>query len=162
MYNNTVANDFPLETGGGFGHDYRGGTGMIFNNTARIGTSGVRGKIQVREEHEDCADPVRDGYIWNNRNSNNDDIIAVWHEQFDQYQCIEEDVDWWDDADVEPGGESPSNFFCDLSGNRSSECTDNDCFWETDTQMLYRCVGDDNWTFIYTPYTYPHPLSRSR
>ncbi|MFH1787541.1 MAG: choice-of-anchor Q domain-containing protein [archaeon] len=72
---------------------------------------------------------------------------------------IEEDTSWWDDGDGEGGLESPLNFYYDLSGYRSASCLDDDCYWEIDTRKLYRCDGDDNWIFVYTPYKYPHPLT---
>ena len=170
IYENTATNDFDPVTGGGFSHDYRGGTGIIFNNRAQIGTSGTRGKIQVREEHEACTysggcdsspggDQVNNGYIWNNRNTRDNNIIAIW--ESDTYNHIAEDKDWWDDADRAPGGESPTNFHYGPAANRHETSRDNDCYWEEDTLRLYRSVGDDNWVFIYTPYTYPHPLRTS-
>ncbi|NBD34466.1 MAG: hypothetical protein GVY30_00525 [Chloroflexi bacterium] len=155
IYENVATNDFDPSTGGGFSHDYRGGTGIIFNNSAQIGTSGTRGKIQVRKEHETCTDSggcdgspggdqVNNGYIWNNRNTRDNNIIAVWHEEFDPYDHIAEDTDWWDDASRSPGGESPTNFFYDVAANRPPTCQNNDCYRETDTRKLYRCVGIDN------------------
>ena len=31
-------------------------------------------------------------------------------------------------------------------------------YWETDTNSLFVCTATNTWTFVYTPYTYPHPL----
>jgi len=150
-------------------HDYRGGTGLIYNNTVDAGTSGVRTFINVREEYQGCTDPegncwdsscggdkVNNGYIWNNINSRDGKILAVW--EGDPYDCIAEDANWWDDASHDPGGESPSNFTYGISADRPAACANNDCYWETDTKKLYRCKGDNNWVFVYSPHTYPHPL----
>lgn len=32
-------------------------------------------------------------------------------------------------------------------------------YFATDTQTLYVCTATNTWTAIYTPYTYPHPLT---
>ncbi len=32
-------------------------------------------------------------------------------------------------------------------------------WWSTDTNTLYVCTSTNTWTAIYTPYTYPHPLT---
>jgi hypothetical protein len=168
IYENVATNDFSPVTGGGFSHDYRGGTGIIFNNKAQIGTSGTRGKIQVREEQESCScprgcdespggDQVNNGYIWNNINTRDNKTIAIW--EADAFNHIEEDRDWWDDAEHSPGGESPSNFTYGLHADRPQASVDHDCYWESDTRKLYRSIGDNNWTFVYEPYQYPHPFS---
>ena len=141
------------------GVDYRGGTGIIFNNS--WGSSSTNGgRVTVREEHDSCTNPtgcdgspcgdeVNNGYIWNNKQTSTGDTIQVVEE--DLYECIEEDTNWWDDY-------GDSNFTKGLSSARPSTCSDDNCYWETDTRRLYRCDGDDNWVFVYTPYTYPHPL----
>ena len=171
-YENIATNDFNPVTGGSFKYDYRGGTGIIFNNTIQIGTSGTRGSFRVREEHDHCTcqygcdgspggDQVNNGYIWNNINSRSNEIIAVWVSNPSSGTIIEEDRDWWDDAEHSPGGEPSSNFTYDIAANRPSTSLDDDCYWETDTRKLYRSIGDNNWTFIYSPYIYPHPLAVS-
>ncbi len=33
-------------------------------------------------------------------------------------------------------------------------------WWATDQNTLYACSSTNNWTAIYTPYTYPHPLAQ--
>jgi hypothetical protein len=164
IYNNTVIADVGSTARSGFRlADYRGGTGIIYNNTTQVLTSGSRSPITVREEYNPrdgvngCWDPVNNGYIWNNRNSINNSIISV--EEVDAHNCIAEDTDWWDDAIRGPGGESPSNFNYGTAANRPSTSANNDCYWETDTKRLYRSIGANNWIFIYTPYTYPHPLA---
>jgi hypothetical protein len=32
-------------------------------------------------------------------------------------------------------------------------------YWATDTNTLYVCTSTNAWTAVYTPYTYPHPLT---
>lgn len=157
-YENVATNQQDPVTGGGFKHDYRGGVALIFNNSMQMGTSGTRGLIQVREEHTDCAEPVNNGYIWNNRNSRDNNLVSIWSEQFDPYGCISEDTDWWDDGAIAPGGEAPSNFWYGPSTARPVTSHDDDCYFETDTRRLHRSIGDNAWVFIYTPFVYPHPL----
>ncbi|MFH1787744.1 MAG: myxococcus cysteine-rich repeat containing protein [archaeon] len=149
--------------------DYRGGTALIYNNEIQT-SDDIYGK--VREEYgtpeQYCSDGwttpnsqfVNNGYIWNNKDVTNNKIIKVIESDC-EYDFIQEDTSWWDDAVGTPAGglESPLNFYYDLSEYRSASCLDDDVYWETDTKKLYRCVGDNNWIFVYTPYTYPHPLT---
>jgi len=46
-----------------------------------------------------------------------------------------------------------------LSSAKPGTCTDNYGYWATDTQKLYSCLSNV-WTEIYSPYTYPHPLTQ--
>ncbi|GBE19284.1 protein metal binding site [archaeon BMS3Abin17] len=149
---------------GGTMVDIRGGTSMVYNNDWQM--SG--GKIQIREE--DCysrgicnypsEDPITNTYIWNNRKSTYSNVLVSVN-QFDNevFNVLDENRDWWDDTTGTENTESPSNFDYGVASSRSSTCSDDDSYWETDTKKLYRCVGDNNWMFIYIPYTYPHPLT---
>lgn len=160
IYENTATSSGDAATQSYSTHNYKGGTGIIYNNSVQFGTSGIRSTIKIQEQYEGCNDPVAGGYLWNNVNSRDGNIIAAGDyligSDYDPYDCIAEDTDWWDDADSSKGGEDPSNF---TSGtNRPATCTDDDCYWETDTKKLYRCDGANNWIFVYEPYTHPHPL----
>lgn len=150
-------------------YDYRGGTGIIYNNSVQAGTSGIRTYIAVREENSSCTNPggcdgspcgdeVNNGYIWNNVNSRNSLLLAI--NESDTYGCIAEDTNWWDDSGPWGAADSPDNFAYGVAASKPGTCTDDDCYWETDTKKLYRCDGANNWTFIYAPYTYPNPLRK--
>ena len=141
-------------------HDYRGGTGIIYNNSVQAGTSGTRTRIKVREEHEDGVDAVSDGYIWNNRNSRNGKLLVI--DEADPFGCIAEDVNWWNDSGPWGVGDDPVNFRYGESVDRPVTAADDDCFWEADTKRLFRSVGESNWQFIYEPLQYPHPLRSKR
>lgn len=156
VYNNIII-DSNKNTGDYSAVDYRGGTGLIYDNQFWGGISGTRIIIKVREEYEGCEDSVNNGYIWNNINPNDNKIIAVWVSN--PYECIKKNVNWWDDAAHVPGGEDSSDFTYGLLSERHESPTNNQCFWATDVKKLYRSIGGDNWTFIYTPYEFPHPLS---
>jgi hypothetical protein len=162
IYENTITADEGSTARSGFKTlDYRGGTGMVFNNTVQVTASGIRTYIAVREEYNSgaCDDPVNNGYIWNNRNSINNSIIVTGDNVFgdyDEHDCIAEDTDWWDDY-----GADDTNFSYDIATNRPGTSADDDCYWETDTKKLYRSVGVNNWVLVYRPYVYPHPLSGS-
>lgn len=144
--------------------DYRGGTGVLYNNT--ITTSGHDIYMKIREEQGTKANPcgraskinsecnINNGYVWNNLGDGSVIKISV----SDCNGQIAEDTDWWDDGDTARGLESPLNFFYDVAANRPGTCKVNDVYWETDNKKLYRCTNANEWTFIYAPYTYPHPL----
>ena len=164
MYENTITN-FNRSNGKFF--DVRGGTGLLFNNASTGTISGCNTAIRVREEDDDAIgscyplkttypgyDPVKDTYIWNNTNNGS----AMCFINSDPSTFIFDQHDVWSDVKVWNGGVN-TYFTKGLSSGRSGTCTDKDVYWETDNRKLYRCVGTDNWTFIYTPHTYPHPFT---
>jgi hypothetical protein len=165
IYNNTIRNDRDPVSGAGNGHDMRGGTGLLYNNSMCAGTSGERAINMIREEYfspdpesaDGCWCKINNSYIFNNRNYRDGNTLALW--ETDDYNCIAENTDWWDDAIHDAGGESPSNFTYDTYANRPASPIVNDCYWATDSMKLYRCETSNVWTFIYKPYTYPHPLA---
>lgn len=153
IYENTITN-----MGSRLLMDSRGGTVINFNNTF-YNANGWGGRSQVREGHFECTSPtgcdgspcgdeINNSYIWDNKW--NDGTPCGLYE-YDEYGCIEEDDAWWDDYD-------DNNFVSGIAANKPGTCTDDDCYWETDTKKLYRCIGANNWTFVYAPYTYPHPI----
>ena len=166
IYENTVTSS----TENGFRMlDYRGGTGIIYNNKTQAWAY-----VSMREEYIDssCGDKIRDGYLWNNIDSRTGRLHAVGDDSrvksssasvlsSDANGCISEDTDWWDDApnDYQIANESPKNFTYDVLKNRPINSVADDCFWATDTKELYRSDGENNWVLIYTPYVYPHPFS---
>jgi hypothetical protein len=38
-------------------------------------------------------------------------------------------------------------------------CTAGVAYWVTDENALYKCTATNVWASVYTPYTYPHPLT---
>lgn len=46
-----------------------------------------------------------------------------------------------------------------LSARPSSGLTVGVGYWATDTNTLYRATGATTWEVLYTPYTYPHPVT---
>lgn len=142
------------------GIDHRGGRGLAYNNSWD-GTNNQGGRFHMREEHDGCTvaecdgssggDEVQGSYHWNNTVVSSGDDVVHW--EYDVYEHIEEDTSWWDDE-----GAGDTNFNIGLESGKPASPSDDDCYWSTDTDSLWRSVGDNNWTFIYTPYTYPHPL----
>lgn len=107
-------------------------------------------------------DPVTGSYLWNNVNTKNDALI--WDEEDDPCGSIVEDTDWWDDMTGNPGGPEPSSNFAHGTALPGT-CSDDDCYGLENAngtlQQLYRCVGDNNWSLIYQPASYPHSLQGS-
>ena len=160
FYDNTVNNGYQM-----IGIDYRGGTGIIYNNHINMTGGSYEGRIMVREEYSSCTDAegcagdnigcgdeVNNGYIWNNLNDYASTIINIV--KSDTYGCLAEKDNWWDDYN-----NSPEYFTKDVHANRNlTRCIAEDVYWETDTKKLYRCTATNTWTLVYKPYIYPHPL----
>lgn len=179
VYENTV-----VRTGSNRFLDYRGGTGIIFNNNIDGPTATNEGYIQIREENELCnacsagspnclaslCDPVTEldavynGYIWNNIRAMGGQVQLI---ESDTYSNIAENTNWYDDGSSAGGAETSSNFITGTS--LPGTCTVNDSYYDTDaehganysTGELYRCTETDTWTWVYSPYIYPHPLQVS-
>ena len=100
-----------------------------------------------------CPMQVNNSYIWGNTWDSG--TIVVDDDWYNAAGYVDEDRDYWDDL-----GAGDTNFSSGLSAARPGNCADDDCYWETDTKKLYRCVGANNWTLVYTSYTYPHPLTK--
>jgi len=66
---------------------------------------------------------------------------------------IKEDRDWWDDYGVDD-----TNFKYGKENERNQDCVENDCYWDSDNKILYRCTGNKIWKKVYEPLSYPHPL----
>ena len=168
LYENTLTTDGAARKF----HDFRGGTGIVFNNyIARWAW------ISMKEEYvnEASIDPnfpgslsVNNSYLWNNVDTSNNDALQIVSDNCvkcgglgDIHDCITENSEWWDDAPEEHSDDTDDgdDFAKGVAAGRPGTCADDDCYWETDTRKLYRCVGANNWTFIYSPYSYPHPLT---
>ena len=149
IYENDITN-----VGGRIGFDQRGGGFIAFNNNIPGGGWGAR--FVPAEANDGCTnsggcdgspggDQVQDTYFW----SNGVQII-----ESDPYGNLEEKTSWWDDYN-----NTPEYFTKGVFASRPVSPADGDCYWATDTRTLYRSVGDNNWTLIYQPYTYPHPMA---
>ena len=151
--------------------DYRGGTAMIFNNSVACDTGlALRALIKIREEYGGLRAgydmKIHNGYMWNNKNSVDNYNMWMWHHEpagdNDPLDLLGPGVDYWSDAT--DGDRTASSYWTSgLAANRPGTCSAAviaDVYWETDTRKLYRCTATNTWTFIYEPYTYPHPLSR--
>ena len=79
------------------------------------------------------------------------------------------------DVDIEPQNScagqnanmvSGRDYFNDVSmgvaASRPGTCdagpAGRDLYWATDSEILYYCSTTNNWSSLYQPYTYPHPL----
>ena len=144
IYENSFAN-VSDRSDGCRGIDIWSGTTIAFNNTC----SGEETSFGIRYYDSDSLDNVNNTYVWNNTYNGTECKISD-----DGNGYIMEDTSWWDDY---PNA-SDNNFISGLSENRSETAADNDCYWETDTRKLYRSIGTNNWTLVYEPYEYPHPM----
>ena len=99
-----------------------------------------------------CPMQPNNSYNWNNTWDSG--TVGVIVQGADAATYMAEDRDYWDDIGV-----GDTNFTKDVAANRIGTCTIQNSYWETDTKMLYRCTATNTWTFIYSPYNYPHPLT---
>lgn len=131
-----------------------GNVSITWSNT--IGTT-TSGRVKMLEQNADCVQVITNTYIWGNGRLSDGQLVPV--EELDANGCFAEDINYFTDGEGTYGAaESPLNFTSDVFANRPATPADADCFWATDTETLYRSVGTNNWTQIYQPYTYPHPL----
>lgn len=101
-----------------------------------------------------CPAQTNNSYIFNNAAEHIILIDTTGGGSPDPTEYIAEDRDYWDDIGV-----GDTNFTSDVAASRPGTCTTDDCYWETDTEKLYRCTSTDTWTLVYEPFTYPHPLT---
>jgi len=158
IYENTFINSQDRSDGMRF-HDLRGGTAQVYNNT--ITGSETSSDFQIREE--DCTpegikceypgiDPVMNTYAWNN--TNNGSLIPIQNATSNNLaEMILENRDWWDDYGV-----SDNNFTYGVIADRPVICAVNDCYFATDTRVLYKSTQENQWDSVYAEYEYPHPL----
>jgi hypothetical protein len=102
-----------------------------------------------------CPGMINNSYVFNNGASQSVGIKTDGGLN-PSVSYVLEDRDYWDDV-----GGGDTNFTSDVAANRPGTCTVDDCYWETDTRKLYRCTSTNTWTFVYEPFTYPHPLTRT-
>lgn len=157
--------------------DHRSGTGFIYNNKADSTMGPGNTTIRLREEDSSSAsylascypiktvkpgyDPIINTYVWGNTVSILGappvNIRMYWNE-YNEMDLITEKTDYWTDTAI--GSSADTGYITKGLGSAHPEiCSDNDVYWETDNKKLYRCIGSNNWTFIYSPYTYPHPMT---
>jgi hypothetical protein len=158
------------------GLDARSGTTICFNNKiySTLGIGNIT--FTIREEDANPAigavypicrtypgyDPIINSYFWSDSLFNADpyrkmdfyagDGVASHQES----KLITEQQDYW--TDIRNYTQATGYFAYGTYANRPASPSDQDCYYATDLTKLYRSVGANNWTYIYKPYTYPHPL----
>jgi hypothetical protein len=160
IYGNIFAGNAPVL------HDLRGGVGIVFNNLINSDDNQQK-RLRLREEDglrdppsSEAICPITNTYVWNNLDVNSGRLIVQEVDNSD-YNLVELNRDYWTDAEVIDGGPVVlKSFAYGEALYRPLNPVDDDCYFETDTEKLYRSVGDNNWTYIYSPFTYPHPLNR--
>lgn len=160
IYENTFVNAADRSDGMRW-HDLRGGTAQVYNNTV----TGLETSCVLAIHEEDCdnieecidneypgIDPVIDSYVWGNSYN----AAAMTVDNINSNHTIEmllEDRDWWDDIGV-----GDNNFTYGLFASRPATCAVNDCYYATDTKVLYRSIEENQWDSVYAEFSYPHPL----
>ena len=158
------------------GMDIRGGTTMTFNEKYVDPDGSHYGFVQIREEDgqdgicadtpgpsgwTEACDPVRDSYIFNNKNTYNNTEANVY-EYSSQAEYVEPDYNYWK---YNPSNDGRSGVGVGPLANRPSTCTNGVGYWATDQGswnstgadgVLYRCEGG-RWVKYFEPLEYPHP-----
>jgi hypothetical protein len=138
----------------------RGGSFLVYNNDISGRDTGVLLILETSPDsgwisdaaHYPYYNQVGNCYIWDNTFSVTDTEVCISGET-----CSASSMDT---NFVKVGRE----FWTDERGSYAftsgtslpGTCTDDDCYWRTDTKALYRCKGDNNWDLVYTEMTYPH------
>jgi len=154
IYGNTIN----LGTKGGGLFDQRGGQAVIFNNTVNS-TSSVSAKC--REEYPDdlsgydYLQHVTNSYYWANYKNGTTRINCVIMIDPDWENGLVENVDFFNQQTSFDGSVGMG---VGTLANRPASCTlEGAGYWATDENTLYRW-HNGAWEFLFTPYTYPHPL----
>jgi hypothetical protein len=160
VYNNTLSG-----TSVGWAVNWRGGDGIVFNNTF----SGINAGVYLNGDvtRNNCNGPscypggacdylapgqIRMGYIWGNSWNGAPNTAPVVNSQnyIPHFQQANRDYN------LPTSG---------TYANMPATCTHTDGYihrgyWATDQNTLYTCTATNTWTAYYTPYTYPHPLTQ--
>lgn len=169
-YNNTFTGKSKIS-------DLRGGIGVYFNNIMnREGDSGL-GRFQIREEDatrsqpaSTAIDPITNSYIWNIVDSYTGLPFSLFESDDDTINLLEQNRDYWSDVKainsktwLTPNYQNPESAFTwGPESSRPDFPKIDDCYWSVDTKKLYRRTDENEeneWTHVYSPYLYPHPLS---
>lgn len=153
---------------------WRGGTAIIFDNDVTFRTSATP-EIGIRFDYAcdyrtgsgEYDMKPHNGYIWNNTSQGKNMYIhhnAV-EKDLDPYNCVVCGIDYW--ADTKDDSQDAQDAYVFASDTTApTTCSVGDVFWDTDyekgsgysTGGLYKCTETNTWTWVYSPYTYPHPL----
>jgi len=154
IYGNTIN----LGSRGGTLLGQRGGQAVVFNNTVNSTTSV---SSSCREEYRDnlighdYLMHVTNSYYWENYKNGTTRINATITLGEDWENGLVENVDFFNQQTSFDGSVGMG---VGLLANRPASCTlEGAGYWATDENTLYRW-HNGAWEFLFTPYTYPHPL----
>jgi hypothetical protein len=153
---------------------FRGGSGVVFGNTATDGGGSGVMNIQMYQDDDACGTYPATHQVGRGENNSakptymflNASSVFSFNLNDECPGLIQQDRDFYTDRSGSTGVRSGTR-----TTMNGTNCTTGQAFWVTDEGgnwdtlhggsndgKLYKCTATNTWTLYYTPLIYPHPL----